>query len=61
MAEELEQPAEPQEPVAEPPQPAPNERFRWYILHAYSGFERKVKESLRAAFRPLGSRIGWAG
>ena len=21
-----------------------NENFKWYIIHAYSGFERKVKE-----------------
>jgi transcriptional antiterminator NusG len=26
--------------------PAVNENFKWYIIHAYSGFERKVKESL---------------
>ncbi len=31
--------------VAEPEAPA-NERFKWYIIHAYSGFERKVKEAL---------------
>ena len=30
------------------PETAPpvNENFKWYIIHAYSGFERKVKESL---------------
>ena len=29
--------------------PAPvNENFKWYIIHAYSGFERKVKESLQS-------------
>jgi len=42
MAEELEQPAEQLEPSA-PPLPERNERFKWYILHAYSGFERKVR------------------
>src|SRR3978361_706456 len=26
--------------------PPVNENFKWYIIHAYSGFERKVKESL---------------
>ena len=31
------------------PAPAPvNENFKWYIIHAYSGFERKVKESLQS-------------
>jgi transcriptional antiterminator NusG len=25
-----------------------NENFKWYIIHAYSGFERKVKESLQS-------------
>ena len=25
-----------------------NENFKWYIIHAYSGFERKVKESLKS-------------
>ena len=53
MAEELEQPGEPQEPKAEP-QPAPNERFKWYILHAYSGFERKVRESIESRMQAFG-------
>jgi transcriptional antiterminator NusG len=35
------------EVAAEPEAAAPvNENFKWYIIHAYSGFERKVKESL---------------
>jgi len=52
MAEELEQ--------AEQPQPAPNERFKWYILHAYSGFERKVKESIESRVQAfgLGDKVG---
>ncbi len=29
--------------VMEPPA---NERFKWYIIHAYSGFERKVREAI---------------
>jgi len=60
--EELQQPAEQQEqeaPQAEP-QPVRNENFRWYILHAYSGFERKVRESIqsRVAAFGLGERVG---
>ena len=34
--------------------PAKNENFRWYILHAYSGFERKVKESLLSRIQAFG-------
>ena len=31
-----------------------NENFKWYIIHAYSGFERKVKESLLSPrLRPI--------
>jgi transcriptional antiterminator NusG len=62
MAEELgqtEQAAEQQEPLATP-LPERNERFRWYILHAYSGFERKVKESIESRIQAfgLGERVG---
>ena len=45
MTEELEQ---------LPEQPVRNENFRWYILHAYSGFERKVKESLESRIQAFG-------
>ena len=33
---------------------------QWYIIHTYSGFEKKVKESLegRVAAFGLGDRIG---
>ena len=31
---------------------APN--MRWYIIHAYSGFERKVKESLESRVQAFG-------
>jgi transcriptional antiterminator NusG len=31
-----------------------NENFKWYILHAYSGFERKVKESLESRIQAFG-------
>ena len=55
MAEEMEQPAQPPEP-----QPVVNENFRWYILHAYSGFERKVKESIESRIQAFGlkDRVG---
>jgi len=36
MEEELGQPGQGEQ--AEQPQPERNERFKWYILHAYSGF-----------------------
>jgi len=50
-------------PPAETPAettPEPNERFRWYILHAYSGFERKVKESIESRVQAFGltGRVG---
>jgi transcriptional antiterminator NusG len=67
MAEELEQPAEqpaeqlavsPAEqdavPVAETAEPVRNENFKWYILHAYSGFERKVRESIQSRVQAFG-------
>ena len=40
--------------------PPANENFKWYIIHAYSGFERKVKESLESRIRAynLETRIG---
>jgi transcriptional antiterminator NusG len=40
-----EPPAE--EPVAEEEAPLPVDTRQWYIIHTYSGFERKVSESLR--------------
>jgi transcriptional antiterminator NusG len=69
MADELEQPAAPPEldahPETEAPpeleaQPQPNERFKWYILHAYSGFERKVRESIQSRIEAFGlqDRVG---
>jgi transcriptional antiterminator NusG len=67
MAEELEQPAEqpaeqlavqPAEqdavPAAETAEPVRNENFKWYILHAYSGFERKVRESIQSRVQAFG-------
>jgi len=46
--------------AGEPLAPPANERFKWYIIHAYSGFERKVKESLESRIRAydLENRIG---
>ncbi|MGC1363666.1 MAG: transcription termination/antitermination protein NusG [Silvibacterium sp.] len=40
--------------------PAANEQFKWYIIHAYSGFERKVRESLESRVQAFGlqNRIG---
>ena len=42
-------------------QPERNERFKWYILHAYSGFERKVRESIQSRVQAFGLRTGSAG
>jgi transcription termination/antitermination protein NusG len=44
----------------EPLPPPVNERFKWYIIHAYSGFERKVKESIEGRVQAFGlqNRIG---
>ena len=37
-----------------------NPNLRWYIIHSYSGFERKVKESLETRMQAFGlqSKIG---
>ncbi len=34
--------------------PHPNPNMRWYIIHSYSGFERKVKESLESRREAFG-------
>lgn len=61
MAEEMKVEA-PQTTGETPGELAPpaNERFRWYIIHAYSGFERKVKESIESRVQAFGlhDRIG---
>ena len=56
MAEEVEQAeqVEQAEPAAAEAVPERNERFRWYILHAYSGFERKVRESIQSRVQAFG-------
>ena len=68
MATEEQNPAEqtPEESTTTGEQPegtlAPpvNENFKWYIIHAYSGFERKVRESLQSRIAAFGleNRIG---
>jgi transcription termination/antitermination protein NusG len=63
MAAEEQNPEEqnPQvDPSAEQLAPPVNENFKWYIIHAYSGFERKVRESLESRIQAFGlqNRIG---
>ena len=59
-----EQTPEAQDPGGEQPAeqlaPPVNENFKWYIIHAYSGFERKVRESLESRIQAFGlqNRIG---
>ena len=50
-------PSETATTVAEQPR---NPNMKWYIIHAYSGFERKVKESLESRVTAfcLGGKIG---
>jgi len=55
------EPAAPEDgsaPVA--PEPVRNPNFKWYILHAYSGFERKVRESIESRIQAFGlkDRVG---
>jgi transcription termination/antitermination protein NusG len=53
--------AEGEQPAAQTPEQAANDltrptapNMRWYIIHAYSGFERKVKESLESRVQAFG-------
>lgn len=50
----------PAETPAEQLAPSANEQFKWYIIHAYSGFERKVREALESRVQAFGlqNRIG---
>jgi len=63
MAADEQNPDE-QKPDGEQPSeqlaPPVNENFKWYIIHAYSGFERKVRESLESRIQAFGlqNRIG---
>ena len=59
MAAEEIIPAEAQQPE-EHLEPPVNANFKWYIIHAYSGFERKVRESLESRIQAFGlqNRIG---
>ena len=63
MAEELnpvEQAEAAGEQSADQLAPPANESFKWYIIHAYSGFERKVRESLESRISAFGlqNKIG---
>jgi transcription termination/antitermination protein NusG len=54
MAEELKQ-TEGTEQATVPAVPEPaNPNFKWYIIHSYSGFERKVKESIESRVQAFG-------
>lgn len=45
----------PETPAAPGAPEAPaNPNMKWYIIHSYSGFERKVKESLESRIRAFG-------
>jgi len=48
------------EQPAEQLAPPVNANFKWYIIHAYSGFERKVRESIESRVQAFGlqNRIG---
>ena len=47
-------------PAAAEAAPVRNPNFKWYILHAYSGFERKVRESIESRVQAFGlkDRVG---
>lgn len=49
-----EQPETTSDPSAEPDLAAAEETKHWYIIHTYSGFERKVAESLRTRAEAFG-------
>jgi transcriptional antiterminator NusG len=40
--------------VAGAPEPPANPNMKWYIIHTYSGFERKVRESLESRVKAFG-------
>jgi transcriptional antiterminator NusG len=49
-----------QAPAADPSAPPERANMNWYIVHTYSGFEQKVRESLRGRAQAFGfaDRIG---
>ena len=52
-------PGGPTHPAGTPEAPA-NPNMKWYIIHTYSGFERKVRESLESRVKAFGleAKIG---
>jgi transcriptional antiterminator NusG len=36
-------------------EPPRNPNMKWYIIHSYSGFERKLKESLESRVQAFGA------
>jgi transcriptional antiterminator NusG len=52
--------SEPSEAAAAAPEAPINPNMKWYIIHTYSGFERKVRESLESRIHAFGleGRIG---
>src|SRR6201994_3137378 len=52
--DETKEKAEGQTPESEMEAAPQNPNMKWYIIHAYSGFERKVKESLESRVRAFG-------
>src|SRR3954471_20134456 len=46
--------ATPAEGEQAPPPENTNPNMKWYIIHTYSGFERKVKESLESRVQAFG-------
>ena len=46
--------ATPQDGGQTPPPENTNPNMKWYIIHSYSGFERKVKESLESRIQAFG-------
>src|SRR5512146_633885 len=48
------------QPAPEAAEPPRNPNMKWYIIHSYSGFERKVKESLESRIKAFGleAKIG---
>jgi transcriptional antiterminator NusG len=55
MAEELKQNEGTEQKPNIPSVPEPtNPNFKWYIIHSYSGFERKVKESIESRVQAFG-------